>query len=317
MPRCLSRVPCLAGLRTIAVLTAVALLAGCATRSGDVRPAPTDRTRYADWDCERLHEESDLLQQRAADVAYAVDARVGNNMIALGVGVTVFWPALLAMRPDGLEADRLAELKGRFEAVSSVAAERGCGPGPRDLPPRRAAALPVAAGDRLVYDDRDGHAASARALGMRLVALRREGLEFVIDLDGKPLPGLWRQDLAGNPVGTGHVPLHAWRHLLRLDLDLGQTVNGELRAPNADAGYARVRGQVVARGPQTLAGRQFNVLVIELFGEVPRPDGPSARLDGVMAVDAASGVLLRLELNSSHPDYVLRRRLVRVEPATH
>jgi hypothetical protein len=172
----------------------------------------------------------------------------------------------------------------------------------------------VAAGDRLVYEDRVG-AAAPRALGMRLAALRREGIEFTVDVDGNALPGVWRQDLAGNPVQAGQLPLHTWRHLLRLDLDLGQTVNGELRAPGADGNFARMRGQVVARGPQSLAGRQFNVLVIELFGEAPQVDGLSARLDGVMAVDAASGVLLRLELNSTHPDYTLRRRLVRVEAA--
>jgi hypothetical protein len=150
---------------------------------------------------------------------------------------------------------------------------------------------------------------------MRLAALRRDGIEFTLDLEGKPLPGLWRQDLAGNPIVQGDAPLHAWHHLLQLDLELGQTVRGELRAPHADAATARVRGQVVARGPQMLAGRQFNVLVIELFGEAPSPGGLSTRLDGVMAVDSASGVLLRLELNCANPEFALRRRLMRVEAA--
>ena len=38
----------------------------------------------------------------------AVDERAGNNILALGVGVAVFWPALFAMRPAGLEAAELA-----------------------------------------------------------------------------------------------------------------------------------------------------------------------------------------------------------------
>jgi hypothetical protein len=82
-----------------------------------------------------------------------------------------------------------------------------------------------------------------------------------------------------------------------------------------------VRGQVVATGPQTVAGRHFDVAVIELFGEVPAvssvassTDQVSTRLDGVMAVDRRNGLLLRLELRSSNPDFSVRRRLVRVEP---
>ena len=91
------------------------------------------------------------MQQRAADVAYAVDTRAGHNMIALGNGVTVFWPALLAMRPDGSEAAQLAMLKARFEAMQVAASRHRCeallaSAGQRD------AELPVALGDRLVYD---------------------------------------------------------------------------------------------------------------------------------------------------------------------
>jgi hypothetical protein len=34
-----------------------------------------------------------------------------------------------------------------------------------------------------------------------------------------------------------------------------------------------------------------------------------------MVIDRKSGVLLRLELRSSNPDFALRRTLMRVEPA--
>ena len=100
-----------------AALLAVALLAGCITRSVDVPSEQADAAEFADWSCDRIDDELDAVQQRAADVAYAVDERAGNNIMALGVGVTVFWPALLAMRPAGLEAADLARLKGRYEAL--------------------------------------------------------------------------------------------------------------------------------------------------------------------------------------------------------
>jgi hypothetical protein len=100
---------------------AVALaLAGCATRAVDVAPAPANPADFAAWDCTRIADEQDDVQQRAADVAYAVDERAGNNIMALGVGLAVFWPAILAMRPAGPEAQDLARLKGRFEALQAA-----------------------------------------------------------------------------------------------------------------------------------------------------------------------------------------------------
>lgn len=300
------------------------LLTGCASRSGDVLPKPTDPAGYAGWTCDRLFDETDAVQQRATDVAYAVDSLAGSNIIALGLGVTVFWPALLAMRPNGEDAVQLAELKGRFEALRSAAATQSCGAPPEAMAAHRQAALPVALGDRLVYEERSAAAATPRALVLQVNALRRDQIEFLVELDGRALAAHWRQDLAGNSVLAARAPLIGWQRLLKPGMVLGQVLGGDLAAANEVVPSARVRGQVVATGPQTLAGRDFDVVVIELFGEAPQaPQGTgesapaSTRLDGVMAIDRRSGVLLRLELRCANPDFALRRRLLRVEPRAH
>ena len=311
------------GLAAVLVAALVAaLVAGCASRSDDVAPRPTDPSTYTAWGCDRLFDEIDTVQQRAADVAYAVDSRAGNNMIALGLGVTVFWPALLAMRPDGLEAEQLAELKGRYEALRLVVARRPCAAPTDAMGAQRQAALPVALGDRLVYEERSGPNGAAHLLGMQVTALRRDQIEFQVDVDGQALPASWRQDLSGNSVLESRAPLIGWRRLLKPDLALGQVLYGELAAADESVPSARVRGQVVATGPQTVAGRSFDVAVIELFGESPAARSGSGdighgstRLDGVMAVDRRSGVLLRLEMRSANTDFALRRRLLRVETA--
>lgn len=311
-----------AGLRVAAAAVALALTAGCASRSIEVVPKPGDPAAYAGWDCDRLHDEMDAVQRQAAEVAYAVDERAGNNVVALGIGVTVFWPALLAMRPDGPESDQLAELKGRYEALQAAAARRSCRLPSEAMPARRAATLPVALGERLVYESRDGSGRVKHRLGLQVSALRRDQIEYRVDVDGKPLDDAWRQDLAGNVQLEKRPPLVAWRRLLKPDLALGQVLSGELAAPDETQPSGRLRGQVVATGAQTIAGRRFDVAVVELFGEVPSsrgglddPNQASARLDGVIAVDRASGVLLRLELRSSNGDFALRWRLVQIDPA--
>lgn len=288
-----------------------ALLAGCATRATHVQPLPANPAEFAAWDCTRIDDERDIVQQRAADLAYTVDERVGNNILALGVGIGIFWPAILAMRPDGPEATELAQLKGRFDALGSASRSKACPPVEAALPPERAATWPVVPGERLVYEERTSPRDAASEWVLRLHALRRDEAEFVVE--GQHGPAAWRQDLAGN-VGTAPPGALVWHRLLRRELMLGQVLAGEFDRVGDPLSRARVRGQVVAVGPQQLAGRRFEAVVIELFGDVQRGE-LSTRLDGAIVVDRASGVLLRLDLNSAAPGFQLQRRLVRVEAA--
>jgi hypothetical protein len=290
------------------------LLAACATRSGDVRPAVADPAQFAAWSCDALYDEADRVRQRAAQVAYALDERTGNNIVALGLGVTVFWPALLAMRPSGPDALELAQLKGRDDAVRVALAQHACPPAPAQLAPDRVAALPVALGERLVYEERSAAGGPVRELGLRVAALRRDEFEFSTDVGGRPLPLRWLQDRWGNqpqmPDDSGW--LH-WKRLLRPDMALGDVLSGEVIGGDS-GGSGRLRGQVIALGVQTSFGRPFDAAVIELYGDAPQ-NGQSTRLNGVMVVDRKSGVLVRLELRSGNPEFALRRTLNRIEAA--
>ncbi len=300
-------------LRLSLLLAALLTLSGCATRAVDVRPVAANPADFATWDCDRIHDEQDAVQQRAADVAYAVDERTGNNILALGVGVAVFWPALLAMRPVGLEADELARLKGRYEALVVAERRQACPPAALELPAARAAALPVAQGDRLVYEDRSHARQAAAEWVLRLRTLRRGEFEYSLE-SGPAAGGLWRQDRAGNVLSSPAGALQ-WPHLLRGGLKLGDVTGGELLISGDPLARARLRGQVVAVGPQTIAGRRFDAAVVELFGDAPRGDSYT-RVDGAIVVDRDTGVLLRLDLRSAAPGFLLQRRLMRVEPAT-
>lgn len=291
-----------------ATLLALAL-AGCATRAAHVAPNATDPAEFAVWGCDRVDDEVDAVRQRAAEVAYDVDARLGNNVLALGIGATLFWPAMLAMQPDGPEAAELARLKGRDDALRAAARDKGCPPATPELPAVRAARLPVAIGDRLVYEQRRHRTGPTDDWVLQVAALRRDELEFRLPRGGDG--AAWLQDPAGNVTQAPPGQLY-WQHLLRRDLPLGQVLAGELAIGGDSLVRARVRGQVVAVGPQTLAGRAFDVAVIELYGDALRGD-ESTRLDGALVVDRASGVLLRLDLRCAMPEFRLMRRLARIE----
>jgi hypothetical protein len=303
----------------VAVLFCAAALAACATRSDDVAPLAADPAPLASMSCESLYDEADRVRVRTARLAYAVDERFGTNLVALGVGMSVFWPALLAMRPDGPDALELGQLKGRDEAVRKAMASKACPPAPQMLSPERSAALPVSLGERLVYEERAKGGGPGRVLGLRLAALRRDGIEFTVDpARGADVPSgapRWRQDPFGNlpqpPDAEGWVH---WRRLLQPDMALGSVLAGDLIGGDGQR-RGRLRGMVIALGVQHSLGRPFDAAVIELYGDAPLAEGASTRLDGVMVVDRKSGVLLRLELEGGSPEFALRRTLVRIEPA--
>ena len=286
---------------------------GCAIHAVDVPPSPVNAGDFLAWDCARIDDEQDAVQQRAADVAYAVDERAGNNIMALGVGIAVFWPAILAMRPSGLEAQDLGRLKGRFEALQTASRLKGCPALGPDLSPARQARLPVAQGDRLVYEDRTGPRQPPTEWVLRLIALRRGDFEFALESAAGGSLGVWRQDRSGNVLAAPAGALR-WPHLLRSEMPLGQVTAGDILIVGDPLARARLRGQVVAVGPQTVAERRFDVAVLELFGDAQNGD-ITTRVVGSLVVDRPSGVLLRLDLRTAAAGFALQRRLVRVEPA--
>jgi hypothetical protein len=294
----------------VLALAAAQGLSGCATRSGDVLPLPADPADFAVWSCSRIDDEIDSVQQRATDVAYAVDERAGNNILAMSVGAVLFWPAILAMRPAGPEAAELARLKGRDEALRAASRAKACPAPSGELSAERAAGMPVAPGELMVYEDRSSPRQPAAEWSLEITALHRSQ----IDLQWRraKASGPWQQDLAGNVTAGPDGDLQ-WPRLLRSGLELGQVLAGDIVVGGDPQERARVRGQVMAVGPQIVGGRRFDAAVIELFGDAPR-GRTYAAVTGAMVVDRQSGLLLRLDLSSTLPHFSLQRRLVRLEP---
>ncbi len=285
-------------------------LSGCASRSGDIRPVAANPADFALWSCGRIDDELDAVRQRATDVAYAVDEHAGNNILALSLGVTLFWPALLAMRPAGPEAAELGRLKGRDEALLTAAQAKDCPPSGSIVTAARAASFPLVPGDRMVFEDRASPRQAATEWTLTLVQLRRNQADFDLKL-ATGRAGLWQQDTAGNVVVAPPGSLQ-WPRLLRSGLELGQVLAGDIQVAGELLERARMRGQVVAVGSQLVGSRRFDAAVIELFGDAPR-GRTYTTVRGAMVVDRASGLLLRLDLGSSNPNFALQRRLLRVE----
>ena len=62
----------------------------------------------------------------AAVASGAQDQKASNDAVATGVGVVLFWPALLLIKGDAASAQEVAQLKGEMEAVEQANIQKKC-----------------------------------------------------------------------------------------------------------------------------------------------------------------------------------------------
>jgi hypothetical protein len=290
----------------VALSTALLLWSGCALRSSQDATVAVDEREFSAWDCVRIQGELDRVQRAATRVAFAFDERAGNNIIAMSLGVSVFWPALLAMRSTEPEARELSVLRGRFDALSKVSSAKGCDGA---LTEAELAELSVRVGDVLTYEQRSSASTAPRSWATHVAAVTRQGLVLANASSGEIAEGTWAFDRSGNLLKAPVSPV--WPQLVRDELILGQVISGTMIDSSDPLSWARLRGQVVAVGPQAIGERRLDAAVIDLFGDAQRNDS-SSRLEGVLVIDRSTGLLIRLDLESAHPAFQLQRRLVRI-----
>jgi hypothetical protein len=108
-------------------IVAIALLAGCASKSQDVSAAYISPVGYKAFSCDQLQEEAQRVSQHAAIASGQQDKARKNDIIKTTVGVVLFWPAVLFNEGDGQKANELANLKGQMNAIREVSEKKNCG----------------------------------------------------------------------------------------------------------------------------------------------------------------------------------------------
>ena len=112
---------------TVALTIVLPLLSACASKSADIDPTYVSTTQYDRMNCRQLAREGRQVSAAAARVAGKQDELRGSDQVLTGVGVVIFWPALLALEGDGPTASELGRLKGEMEAIEKVSRRKNCG----------------------------------------------------------------------------------------------------------------------------------------------------------------------------------------------
>ena len=84
--------------------------------------------RYDAYDCRRLVREADEVDARVRTLTGTLETKANTDAALVGVGMILFWPALLALPATGGKAEEqeLGRLKGEAQAIQRAYKERDC-----------------------------------------------------------------------------------------------------------------------------------------------------------------------------------------------
>jgi len=126
-------------------LAGALLVAGCAKDANQVGATYVSPILYNSYTCPQLAEEAQRVSSRAQQAAGIQDQKATNDKVAMGVGLIVFWPALLFTKGNDENTAELARLKGQMDAIEQASIKKKCGITFQHAPPP---ATPVALNDR-------------------------------------------------------------------------------------------------------------------------------------------------------------------------
>src|SRR5664279_1120391 len=115
-------------MRSVWVATACGLVvAACAKDASQVGPTYISPITYQSYTCPQLAEEAQRVSSRAAQASGVQDSKSTNDKVAMGVGLIIFWPALLMTKGNDETTAELARLKGQMDAIEQVSIQKKCG----------------------------------------------------------------------------------------------------------------------------------------------------------------------------------------------
>jgi hypothetical protein len=109
----------------LCVSVASLALAGCASHADNVQANYVSPLQYQDYSCHQIREELVRLSHKVNEISGLQDKRAGNDEVAMGVGLVLFWPALFFL-PGNDHHVELAELKGDYDALQEAAIQKNC-----------------------------------------------------------------------------------------------------------------------------------------------------------------------------------------------
>ena len=108
-------------------LSGAVMVGGCAKDASQVAATYVSPVLYENYTCPQLAEEAQRVSSRAQQAAGVQDEKATNDKIAMGVGLVVFWPAMLMTKGNDETTAELARLRGQMDAIEQASIKKRCG----------------------------------------------------------------------------------------------------------------------------------------------------------------------------------------------
>jgi len=108
-------------------ISAALVLSACAKPPGEIAASYVSTIGYENYECEQLAAEAQRVSTRAAQVMGVQQEKAQGDAVAVGVGLILFWPALLFVKGNGATESEIARLKGEMDAIEQVSIAKQCG----------------------------------------------------------------------------------------------------------------------------------------------------------------------------------------------
>lgn len=102
-------------------------VAGCASKSADIKATYISPVGYQGYTCDQLQVEAQSVSQRAAVASGRQDEARRGDVVKTTIGAVLFWPVILFNEGNGQTASELANLKGQMDAIHQASVSKNCG----------------------------------------------------------------------------------------------------------------------------------------------------------------------------------------------
>ena len=106
-------------------LSSVAL-AGCATQPEAVTATYVSPITYSSYSCKQIVSERNRVVAKVNELNGVQKKKADGDAAAMGVGLILFWPALLVMAGGSDVEPQLAAMKGNYDALTAAGTQKSC-----------------------------------------------------------------------------------------------------------------------------------------------------------------------------------------------
>ncbi|MDQ1338338.1 MAG: hypothetical protein QG617_1305 [Campylobacterota bacterium] len=108
------------------IVASVILMSGCSQKADSIKATYASPLPYEKHSCKQLKDEVIRVNKRLSEISGQQADVANKDAVVMGVGLVIFWPALLLMAQGEDQKAEIGNLKGQYNTLRDVAVKKNC-----------------------------------------------------------------------------------------------------------------------------------------------------------------------------------------------